>query len=205
MIHIKKIGPWSQVGKLLANAPRRLQVAVDKAVLQEAQFVRTKIIEGIREQAPGGRAFTPLAPTTLAIRRFRGVRGTKALIVEGDLRNSITVTKDGDRVLVGVLRTARGRAEKPLVDVAALHEHGSRPIVMRLTPKARAFLHAAFRKAGLDAASSGKPGTGIAVLKVPPRPFIAPVFEKYAADAEQVSRRFLKRVATYLGGDFGDT
>jgi hypothetical protein len=32
---------------------------------------------------------------------------------------------------------------------------------------------------------------GIAVLKVPARPFIAPVFDKYASDAEQVSRRFL--------------
>jgi hypothetical protein len=29
--------------------------------------------------------------------------------------------------------------------------------------------------------------------------------EKYAANAEQVSRRFPERVATYLGGDFGDT
>jgi hypothetical protein len=40
------------------------------------------------------------------------------------------------------------------------------------------FLHAAFRKAGLDAATSGKPGTGFAVLSVPTHPFIAQV-EKY--------------------------
>jgi hypothetical protein len=70
MIHVKKIGAWSQVGKLLATAPRRPQIAVNRAVLHEAQLVRTQIVEGIRE--PGGRAFTPLAPTTLAIRRFRG-------------------------------------------------------------------------------------------------------------------------------------
>ena len=84
-----------------------MQAAFDKALLQEAQFLRTKIVEGIREQAPGGRAFTPLAPTTLAIRQFRGFHGTKALLVQGDLRNSITVTKDGDKVFVGVLRTAQ--------------------------------------------------------------------------------------------------
>jgi phage gpG-like protein len=202
MIEVKKIGAWSQVGKLLAAAPRRVQVAFDKALLQEGHFLRTKIVEGLREQAPGGRAFAPLAPTTLAIRQFRGFRGTKALLVQGDLRNSITVVKDGDRVLVGVLRTARNRAGKSLVDIAALQEHGSRPIVMRLTPKARAFLHTAFRHAGLDGPASGQRGTGIAIIHIPARPFLAPVFEKYGQPT-QVSRRFFGRVAALLAGDFG--
>jgi len=202
MVDLKKIGPWSQAGKLLAAAPKRMQAAFDKALLQEAQFLRTKIVEGIREQAPGGRAFTPLAPTTLAIRQFRGFHGTKALLVHGDLRNSITVTKDGDQVFVGVLRTARNRAGQSLVDIAALHEHGSRPIVVRLTPKARAFLHAAFRHAGLGRPSLGPPSTGIAVIQIPARPFLAPVFEKYA-QPEQISRRFIERVVAQLSRDFG--
>ena len=202
MTDVKKTGAWKQAGKLLATAPRRLQAAFDNALLQEAQFLRTKIVEGIREQAPGGRAFTPLAPTTLAIRQFRGFRGTKALIVQGDLRNSITVTKDGDRVFVGVLRTARSRTGKSLVDIAALHELGSRPIVLRLTPRARAFLHAAFRHAGLDGPSAISPSIGIAVTQIPARPFLAPVFEKYA-QPDQISRRFLERVAAQLSGDFG--
>jgi phage gpG-like protein len=199
---VKKLGPWSRVGKLLAAAPKRMQAAFDKALLQEAQFLRTKIVEGIREQAPGGRAFAPLAPTTLAIRRFRGFHGTKALLVQGDLRNSITVTKNDDQVFVGVLRTARNRAGKSLVAIAALHEHGSRPMVIRLTPKARAFLHAAFRHAGLDGPSPGPPSTGIAVIQVPARPFLAPVFEKFA-QPEQISRRFLERVAAQLSRNFG--
>src|SRR5262249_40801069 len=186
----------------LATAPKRMQAAFDKALLQEAQFLRTKIVEGIREQAPGGRAFVPLAPTTLAIRQFRGFHGTKALLVHGDLRTSITVTRDGDRVVIGVLPTARNRAGKSLADLAALHEHGSQPIVLRLTPKARAFLHAAFRHAGLDGPGSSQPSTGIAVIQVPARPFLAPVFEKYA-QPEQISRRFLERVAAQLNGHFG--
>ena len=202
MIQVKKIGPWSQVAKLLTAAPQRIQAAFDKALLQEAQFLRTKIVEGVREQAPGGQAFAPLAPTTLAIRRFRGFSGTKALLVQGDLRNSVTVVKDGDRVLVGVLRTARNRAGKSLVDIAALHEHGSRPIVMRLTPKARAFLHAAFRHAGLDAPGAGQPSTRIAVIQVPARPFLAPVFDKYA-QPDQISHRFLDRVFRHMNGDLG--
>jgi len=202
MIKVVKIGAWTRVAKLLAGAPRRVQAAIDKAMLQEGQFLRTKIIEGIREQAPGGRAFKPLAPTTLAIRKFQGFGGTKALLVHGDLRNSVTVTKDGDRVLVGVHRTAKGRAGQPLANIAATHELGSRPIVMRLTPKARAFLHAAFRKAGLDASGAGRPSPGIAVVQVRARPFLSPVFERYA-QPDEVSQRFLERVAKNLNGDLG--
>lgn len=175
MTGIKKTGPWAKAAALLAAAPRRMQAALDKALLQEGQFLRTKIVEGIREQAPGGQPFLPLAPTTLAIRQFRGFRGTKALLVAGDLRNSITVTKDGDRVFVGVHRTARSRSGKSLVDIAALQEQGSRPIVVRLTPRARAFLHAAFRRAGLDRPRRGHAGIGIAVQRIPPRPFMGPV------------------------------
>jgi phage gpG-like protein len=124
------------------------------------------------------------------------------LLVHGDLRNSVTVTRDGDRALVGVLRTARNRAGQPLVDIAALNEFGSRPIVMRLTPKARAFLHAAFRHAGFDTPAAGQPSTGLAIVQIPARPFLSPIFEKYA-EPSQVSRRFLERVAKNLGGDFG--
>ena len=155
-----------------------------------------------RQARFAGRPFLPLAPPTLAICQFRGFRGDKALLVQGDLRNSITVVKDGDRVLVGVLRSARNSAGKSLVDIAALQEHGSGPIAMRLTPKARAFLHAAFRRAGLDRPSSGAPGLGIAIVQIPPRPFLAPVLEKFGR-REHVERRFHERLAKRLGGDFG--
>ena len=146
-------------------------------------------------------ASTPLAPTT-GDTSVPGLPGNKALLVQGDLRNSIAVIKDGDRVLVGGLRTARSRSGKSLVDIAALQEHGSQPIVMRLTPRARAFLHAAFRRAGLDATSAGHPSIGIAIIRIPARPFLAPVFDKYA-QPDPVSRRFLERVATLLGRDLG--
>ena len=44
--------------------------------------------------------------------------------------------------------------------------------------------------------------TRIAIIQIPARPFLAPVFDKYA-QPEQVSRRFLERVAAQLSGDFG--
>ncbi len=201
-VRVTKIGQWPLARRILAGG-RRVKEAIDKAVLQEAQFFRTKIVEGLREQAPGGQPFAPLAPTTLAIRRFRGFKGTKALMVRGDLRNSITVVKQPGGVFVGVLRRARGKGGQSLVNVAAVHEFGSRPITIKLTPKARRFLHAAFRAAGLDAPASDRPGTGIAVIKVPARPFLRPVFEKYG-EAEEVSKRFLQRVSQNLGGELGN-
>jgi hypothetical protein len=201
-LRVTKIGDWSLARRLLSGASRRIKDAIDKAVLQEAQFFRTKIVEGLREGAPGGQALAPLAPTTLAIRRFRGFKGTKPLIVHGDLRNSIAVVKEGDGVFVGVLRTAKAKSGQSLANVAAVHEFGSRAIAVKLTPKARRFLHAAFRSAGLDAPAGDGPSKGIAVIKIQARPFLRPVFEKHGKP-EEVSRRFLDRVAKLLGGDFG--
>jgi hypothetical protein len=91
----------------------------------------------------------------------------------------------------------RGKLQRCKADVF------SRPI-LRLTSKARAFLHAAFRKAGFDGAGHEGPSTGIAIVQIRPRPFFAPVFEKYARP-EDVSQRFVHGVAKNLGGDFGDT
>ena len=56
---ITKIGDWKDAARILKSADKRIQEVVDKAVLQEAQFFRTKIVEGIREEAPGGMPFTP--------------------------------------------------------------------------------------------------------------------------------------------------
>jgi phage gpG-like protein len=201
-MRVTKVGAWQSVRRILDSAPKRIRAAEEKAVLQEAQFFRTKIVDGLRSGAPGGQALQPLAPTTLAIRKLRGFGGTKPLIRQGDLRNSIAVVKEGDGVFVGVLRSATSRAGGSLVDIAALHEFGSRPIIVKITPKVRALLHAAFRKAGLDQPRADRPSTGVAVIRIPARPFLRPVFEKYGAP-EDVAKRFMERVAKLLGGDFG--
>ena len=198
MIRVTKVGDWKLAERLVLGAGPRIQKAIDQAVLQEAHFFRTKMVEGLREGAPGGKALEPLAPTTLAIRRFRGFKGTKPLIVHGDLRNSIVVVKQAGGVFVGVLRSAKARNGQPLVNVAAAHEFGTRAIAIKLTPKARRFLHAAFRAAGLDRPAGDRPTTGIAVLRIRARPFLRPVFEKYGKE-EDVSRRFLERMANLFG------
>jgi phage gpG-like protein len=195
-----KVGAWVAARKVLATASTRAKQAAKKAILQEAHFFRGKIVEGIREQAPGGQRFKPLAPMTLALRRFMGFKGTKALIRRGDLRNSITVHQTGNTVFVGVLKTATNRDGKSLVNIGAVHEFGSKPIVIRVTPAMRRFLHMVARKEGLPASGgSGGGGSGVIVLRIPKRPFLQPVFDKYGSKA-QVAARMRARLAFLLSG-----
>ena len=49
MLKVVKIGDWTRVGKLLSGAPQRVQAAIDKAMRKEGHFLRTKIVESIRE------------------------------------------------------------------------------------------------------------------------------------------------------------
>jgi hypothetical protein len=199
MMDVRKVGSWDRVRNLLASAPKRIRDAREKVLVQEAEFFRTKVVEGIREQAPGGVAFKPLAPTTIAIRRFGGFSETQALL---GLADSITVAREGDQLFVGVPRSARSRSGKPLAEVARVLEAGSPPIVVKLTPRARRFLHLAFRKAGLDTRRPGQSSTGIVIVRIPARPFLGPVFEKHAGP-DQAARRLLDRVSKDLGADFG--
>jgi len=82
-----------------------------------------------------------------------------------------------------------------LVDVARLNEEGSKPIIIKITPKLRALLHAAFRKAGgaMNRMGPPKQPTGILVVQIPARPFMGPVFDKYG-QPEAASERFAERV-----------
>lgn len=69
------------------------------------QFIRK---DHRRKQKSGARFFATLAPTTRAIRQSLGFKGTKALFVRGDLRQSVVVVL-ADGVIVGVMRSAQGK------------------------------------------------------------------------------------------------
>lgn len=205
MINIGLTGEWKTAARILGSAPVKIRIALDRSVLQEAQFFRTKVVEGFREQAPGGQPFRPLSPFTLAVRRFTGFKGTKALIVRGDLRNSVKVVKKqtalGAEAFVGVLKNAKGKRGQNLFNVARVHEFGSKTIVQYVTPKQRKFLMAAIRKEmggeGSEGGGGGGLKTGIIVSKIPPRPFIGPVVEKWFNNAEAIAR-FHSRAALNL-------
>ncbi len=202
-----KVGAWRQTRRILAAGPVRARAAFDVVVLQEALFFERKAKEGIRSQAPGGRRFKPLSPNTLKIRRFLGFRGTKALLVRGDLRNSIKAVPVARGVaFVGVLRGARGSGGQDLVNVAAVHEFGAGPIIIRVTPKMRRFLAAAgvFEGDGSSPAGGGGGGggLGIIVVRIPARSFLGPIRDRFFV-GPAARRRVLWRVAIALRRDFG--
>lgn len=207
-VKVLRTGKWEVARRILAegggHAAHRVHKAIDQAAGQEAQFMRKMVVQGLREQAPGGQAFRPLAETTLAKRALRRFRGTKTLLVRGDLSRSITVRREHEGVyFIGVLKTARGRDGAPLANVAELNEFGSKPIVIRITARMRRFLALLARETGHESTGGGGGGTGIIVVRIPARPFMRPVAEKYYGDKDVVARRFLDRVSTQLLGDFG--
>lgn len=190
---VKRTGDWRLARELLEGAPARLRAATDRALRQEAQALRSEVVEGLTKQAPAGQAFSPLARLTLAKRKLRKFSGSKALIQNADLRNAITATVRDGEAFVGVPRKARGRDGTQLADVAKLNEFGSDPIIIPVTPKLRRFLHVLKRQAGDAPDRAGNtPTPGVIVTRIPARPFLRPVFDKFRRDA---GKRFLRRVA----------
>jgi len=191
---VSRTGDWARARRLLTAAPQRLQAAIGTAVRQEAHALRNEIVQGLTSQAPGGEPLKPPSPLTIAARELEGFGGTKALIVRGDLRNSITVVVQGDEAFIGVSRSARSKDGASMVDLAKLHEFGGPPVIIPMTPKMRRFLFALLRQAGKE--PTGGSGRGVIVVQVPARPFLRPAFDKFR---EGASRRFLERVARELG------
>lgn len=189
---------WEEAARFFHGASGEISKAIAKGQAEEARFLQRKVKQGLRTQAPGGKRFEPLSPLTLAVRKFQGFGGKKALIVRGDLRNSIKVKKGRDGWFVGVLRTAKSRDGEKMVNIAEVQEFGSGPIVMEVTKAMRGFLAAAFTAAfGGITAGGGGFSTGIIVTRVPARPFLRPVFEKYGK-GDEMKRRFLIRVEKAL-------
>ena len=191
---VSRTGDWARARRLLTAAPQRLQAAIGTAVRQEAHALRNEIVQGLTRQAPGGEPLKPPSPLTIAARELEGFGGTKALIVRGDLRNSITVIVQGDEAFIGVSRSARSKDGASMVDLAKLHEFGGAPVIIPMTPKMRRFLFALLRQAGKE--PTGGSGRGVIVVQVPARPFLRPAFDKFR---EGAGRRFLERVARDLG------
>ncbi len=196
MSSVKKTGDWALARRLLTSAPLKLRAAVEMAMRQEAEAIRREIVQGITKQAPGGKGFKPLSPLTLAARRLAGFKGTKALMVKGDLRNAIAAIVRGDEAFIGVPRKGKDKDGKPVIDIAELNEYGSKPIIIPMTAKMRRFLFKLFAEAGVQKRGSLGNAKGVVVMRIPPRPFLRPVFEKFGKGMQD---RFLKRVAKLLG------
>ncbi len=199
MASVTKIGDWRIARQLLRIGPAKLNLAIDKAVLQEAHFFRKKIVSGITHQNPGGKKFKKLSPNTTQTRKAAGFKGRKALIRTGELRNSIVVVSKGSSAFVGIPRTARSKDGRSLVSLGELHEFGSKPIVIRMTRAMQAFL-AIYLKGGGGGGNAS--GTGVVIVQIPARPFFRPVMKKHGKPTTTAAR-MRKRLVILLEGKFG--
>lgn len=194
---VKLFGDWAKASKICNTMADRFKKATEQAIMKEAHYLRGLMVKNITS---GGKLaekpFAPLAPNTLIIRRFRGFGGSKPLMVTGALRNSIGVVKTGGGVFVGVRRASRSGA-----NIGAVHEFGA-TITMQMTPKMRRFLAAAFRHSGQPFGNKGGGAKGVIVIKIPARPYIQPVIDKFA-QKDAVKNRFWSHVARAMGYDLG--
>lgn len=195
------IGQWDVAKDFLGGFEGRFKKALETSVKREALNLSGQIKKGIRNQAPGGKTFAPPSEMTLANRKFQGKRGrTKALIVNGDLLNSVTHKQEGAAAWVGVRRkTMRGENgdEKDMVNIAAVHEYGFRPVVIPYTDKVRRYLFAMMNEAGIEPRAF-TPGSksDVIVFEIPARPFLRP---SHAEWQKGLKDRFEKHVQELMG------
>jgi len=201
-VRVSQTGEWQKALSAVNATSANLKKGIAKSLLQDGHYMRKRIVTGMRKQAPGGKKYKPLASTTIAVRRFRRFRGSKALIRGGDMRNSVQVKRIGEAVFVGILRSKRSRDGRSLANIARLNEFGSKPIVIKITAKMRRFLFAVFSKRKATRGVSGAGGRGVIVIKVPARPTFTPVFRKHTKPAV-IRRRLLARLAINMKGSLG--
>lgn len=182
-------GPWLQTkAKLSALAnPALIIGAMDRAMGKEAHRLRGIMVKGFNTQGPPGGKWKPLSPMTLKIRKALGKRGTKALMRTGDLRKSINVVRENGAWFVGVHRTAKASDGESLVNIAEVHEFGTKKYTVRVTKKMRKFFLFLYIKSSGGGRRKSKSKSVIMplpksktvmVIHIPARPFIFPVWEQ---------------------------
>ncbi len=183
------------LNKVSVQAP----VIIHRIVGREALEFAAKVQKGIRNQAPGGQPLLPLADSTKKMKK-----SSKALIDKGDLVRSVKAQdvsgdlkeKGATGWFVGVHRKTYSDKGKEMVNIAEVHEFGTKPFKIKVTTKMRRFFMAMVI-AGKMRAPIPPSKTVINHPGVPARPFIRPTFVEWqVGDGEG---RIAREVAHALG------
>jgi hypothetical protein len=191
-MRVKRTGQWEELDRILKTTPAKIKTATVVLTKAEADFFEGEIRRGIKNQAPGGRRFKPLSPSTIAARRASGISGDKALIATEKLLNGIKARRVAGGWFTGI-------RDKNLARIGAIHEEGLGPIQIKITPRMRAYLFAVVFK---GRPKTGGRSRGVVSIKIPARPFIKPVLKREGRRRE-VMRRLMPQYARIFGGDMG--
>lgn len=159
-LKVKLSGAWDSFLNFLRpdRAKAALQSELRRKLAQQVQLLRADVIRYIDEERHG----VPNSPLTIMVKK-----SSRPLVDRGDLRQSISgeteVSGDVVRGSVGVLRSARGKGGKSLVNVAKALHNGFR---IKVTPRVRAAIFAEMRKRaggkkGGDGRSRRRKGVGV--------------------------------------------
>lgn len=213
-------GPWKNTGAMLRKAgnPGLWRRAKKRAILREAHRLRGIMIQSFNAGGPPGKKWKRLTFFTKLVSwaKGQGIRG-RPLMNTGDLRNSHSVVEvNSDTVFVGVHRSARSKgtkgrdkagrftragAGKGMVSIASVHEHGSKPIYIDTSPtsakgqRVRKFFRWLFIKTRGRIKPLKKSTVGI-VVRIPPRPWIGPIWEQ---EQDQSARNITRETIAGLG------
>lgn len=142
---VRRFGDWEKAKTLLTDGfNQRLARAIRQATIKNAVLLVREIKRGIRDQAPGGKSFAPLANVTI---EKKG--SSKALIDTGFLINSITQKILSDGAFVGLLRTSVYKDGESVANIGAIMEYGcsiNHPSGAVIVIPPRPFLHPTMEK-----------------------------------------------------------
>ncbi|MHB9037896.1 MAG: phage virion morphogenesis protein [Armatimonadota bacterium] len=142
---VERFGDWDKAKRLLGgDLNQRLNLAIRAATIKNALLLVREIKRGIRDQAPGGKQFAPLAQVTI---ERKG--SSKALIDTGFLLSSITQKIMSDGAFVGLLKTSVSEDGENVASIAAIMEYGctiNHPSGAVIVIPPRPFLHPTMEK-----------------------------------------------------------
>lgn len=171
--------------------------AVSTVLAHEAFLLSNEMKNGLIDQKPGGKQIRPLSRMTILLRGFRGGRGpthTKALIDSASMVDAVQAKrKNKYHYTAGVHRNVRSKDGKKLINIAAIHEYGTRQYTVTVTPKMHRFSIALYMAGILKA--PWRIGQKLK-RKIPARPWLRPAHEVWEKDADT---RFTLALGAILG------
>ena len=137
---VRRFGDWDEAKARLAGGfGKRFELVIRQATIKNALLLVREIKRGIRDQAPGGKQFAPLAQVTI---ERKG--SSKALIHTGFLLNAITQKILSDGAFIGLLRTSISKGGESVANIGAIMEYGctiNHPSGAVIVIPPRPFLH----------------------------------------------------------------
>jgi len=163
-----------------------------KGLEQAALLAEREIVKGLKSGRPGGVRMKKLSKITKILTgRSKPLNRSGA----GGLSGAIThkIDRNNRQAFVGVLRTSRGSDGESLVNIALIHEFGTKPYVIKVTDKMRKFFFFLHFKSG-GKINFISPLQGFVLHPgVPARPFIRPVMAKIQPKIQKIVKAALSQ------------